>query len=242
MRAGKSGKRSAAGALSRSRADRPARVVVKVGGSLAREPGLLHRIMRVLAGAEPLPLVVPGGGALADGVRLLYQAGGLSEATAHRMALLALDQQALWLLELAGGDQVARVVRSRPELDQTWRQGRLPVLAPADWLVREEAAGLGLPASWDVTSDSIAAWAAGQVGAQRLFLLKAFSFRSPEIEPAELGDSVDRFFLRVLPKGLECRFLDGREPELLEAALASPAAGGTLLRRVSAKGLAETSA
>ncbi|HET8757356.1 MAG TPA: hypothetical protein VFM58_15160, partial [Solirubrobacteraceae bacterium] len=31
----------------------------------------------------------------------------------------------------------------------------------------------GLPASWDVTSDSIAAWVAGRAGAGRLVLVKA---------------------------------------------------------------------
>ena len=31
----------------------------------------------------------------------------------------------------------------------------------------------GLPASWDVTSDSIAAWVAPQAGAGRLVLVKA---------------------------------------------------------------------
>jgi aspartokinase-like uncharacterized kinase len=207
--------------------------VVKVGGSLAREPGLLRDVMGALAAAHPLPLVVPGGGALADGVRALYAHVGLSEQTAHRMALLALDQQALWLAELAGTAGSARrvspaqVVRSVDEIAEAVRAGALPVLAPADWLGLEEP----LPVSWEVTSDSIAAWVAGRLGARRLFLLKSFRFHRPEMAPDELGDAVDGFFLRALPEGVECRFVDGRDPASVGAMLTGDAGAGTLVRR-----------
>ena len=46
--------------------------------------------------------------------------------------------------------------------------GRIPVLAPYAWLRREDP----LPHSWQVTSDSIAAWIAATLAARRLVLEK----------------------------------------------------------------------
>jgi dihydroneopterin aldolase len=203
--------------------------VVKVGGSLAREPGALRGTLAALAEADAAPLVVPGGGPLADAVRRLHAGGGLSEETAHRMALLALDQCALWLAELAGPGARARVVSSREEIVRALDLGELPVLAPSRWLEVEDEAGQ-LPASWQVTSDSIAAWTAGRIGARRLLLLKSFAFRARRIAPGDLRDAVDAFFLRALPQDLECRFVDGREPAGVLAALAGEPGAGTLLQ------------
>jgi hypothetical protein len=61
------------------------------------------------------------------------------------------------------------------------------VLAPYRWLRDADP----LPHSWDVTSDSIAAWVAGALGARRLVLVKP---------PGASGDgAVDAYFARVLP-------------------------------------------
>jgi aspartokinase-like uncharacterized kinase len=106
----------------------------------------------------------------------------------------------------------------------------LPVLAPARWVDREDP----LPATWEVTSDSVAAWVAGRIGARRLLLLKSFRFRTRRVAAGELGDAVDAFFLRALPAGLECRFVDGRDPAQVRAALRGQQGAGTLLVRADA--------
>src|SRR5207244_2632696 len=70
--------------------------------------------------------------------------------------------------------------------------GRLPVLAPYRWLRAADP----LPHSWEVTSDTIAAWLAGELRARRVVLIK----------PAHALDSktiVDSYFLRTLPHGVE---------------------------------------
>lgn len=227
------------------------RDVVKVGGSLAREPERLGEVMRTLAGLNPLPLVVPGGGALADAVRALHARGGVSEETAHRMALLALDAMALWMAELADeppvrGAQVeeppvrgaraaasddnarlgrARVVRDEKEIRAAVASTRLPVLAPSAWLAREEP----LPASWRVTSDAIAAWVAGRLGARRLILVKSFALRAGEVALEELGDAVDDTFGTTWPADVECRLVEGAAAPV--ASLLNGGGGGTLVRR-----------
>ncbi|HEY7529204.1 MAG TPA: hypothetical protein VIC56_00850 [Gemmatimonadota bacterium] len=218
------------------------RDVVKVGGSVSRDPQRLREVLRALAAIDPLPLVVPGGGALADAVRALHAGGGPSEETAHRMALLALDAMALWMAE-AGGEsggadgsspgvgprtRPPRVVRDPHEAGAALLAGRLPVLAPATWLERESE----LPASWRVTSDSIAAWVAGRLGARRLLLVKSFTWASPEAGLGELGDVVDDAFADVLPAGVECLLVEGRT-DAVTAALAG--AGGTRVAREGAR-------
>src|SRR6266852_4299449 len=70
-------------------------------------------------------------------------------------------------------------------------RARLPVLAPYRWLRAADP----LPHSWEVTSDSIAAWLAGQVRARRVVLIKP-----AQGDPAKL---VDSYFLRTLPRGVE---------------------------------------
>ena len=61
------------------------------------------------------------------------------------------------------------------------RMANLPVLAPYRWLRDADA----LPHSWEVTSDSIAAWLAGELGARRVVLVKA---------PGASGELVDAHF------------------------------------------------
>jgi dihydroneopterin aldolase len=101
------------------------------------------------------------------------------------MAVLAMDQSAhLIAARLAGGTLVANCRDMRMALDA----GRVPVLAPSQWLREADP----LPHSWDVTSDSIAAWVAGAVGARRLVLVKPAG--------AAGADLIDPYFSRATSK------------------------------------------
>ena len=104
-------------------------------------------------------LVVPGGAGFADAVRDADRRFGLSAEAAHRMAILGMEQFG-WLLSelIPGAERCADLARVGA--------GRTTVLLPAALPLD------ALPASWQVTSDSIAAWVAGQVGAGRLVLVK----------------------------------------------------------------------
>ena len=166
------------------------RTVVKVGGGLLARAGALDRVAAALAteaGGRRV-LVVPGGGPFADVVRELFRRTGLSDDTAHWMAALGMDQYALALAERIDG---AVVVEDEPAIARALKGGRVPVLAPYRWLRRADP----LPHSWDVTSDSIAAWVAGAVHARRLVLIK------PTRETP--GPLVDAYFVRALPPRVE---------------------------------------
>ena len=186
--------------------------VVKVGGSFGARPAALRRLMETLAATarRHALLVVPGGGSFADEVRRVDRRFRLSDSAAHWMAILAMDQYGHLLQRLAPG---STLVRHRRDL----RRGRLNVLAPAAWLLRADP----LPHSWDVTSDSIAAWIAGALRAPRLMLVKhaeglippGLSARARRVAVSALGDVLDPYFERALDPAIACWIAPGQRPQ-----------------------------
>jgi aspartokinase-like uncharacterized kinase len=141
--------------------------VVKLGGGLLAQHACLDRVLEAIAAAARSRrlLIVPGGGPFADAVRDVDRRLRLSDDAAHWMAILAMDQMAhLVASRLRGSVLVATPDEIAAALEQT----QVPVLAPSRWLRDADP----LPHSWDVTSDSIAAWVAGMLVAPRLVLIK----------------------------------------------------------------------
>ena len=141
-------------------------VVVKVGGSLTQKPEALKALCQRLSliAENHRIVVVPGGAKFADCVRELYQQFSLSERAAHRMAILGMDQYGLLLSELMPTCLVTdSLIETRVATN-----GGLVVFLPSRFMFMDD----GLPNSWDVTSDSIAAYIAGKIWAERLLLVK----------------------------------------------------------------------
>lgn len=181
-------------------------VVVKLGGGLLAHPAHFDAALEAIRDAadERRLLIVPGGGLFADTVRRVDRQFKLSDDAAHWMAVLAMDQYAhLVVSRLAGGVLVADPGEAAAALGAA----RLPVLAPSRWL----GAADPLPHTWDVTSDSIAAWVAGAVRAGRLVLVK------PPGAPA--SDSMDGYFHRALPAHITSVIVPADHEDALHAAL-----------------------
>ncbi|HWH92943.1 MAG TPA: hypothetical protein VNT03_03700 [Baekduia sp.] len=209
--------------------------VVKVGGGLARAAGdgalraLCTRIGE--AGTRHRLLVVPGGGQFADAVREHDRRFGLRLQTAHRMAILAMEQFGWALADLIPGAACCAELGSG-------RKGVVSVLLPAALLAEHDP----LPASWDVTSDSIAAWVAGVAGAQRLVLVKPVAGLYRTWPPA--GEPIPRLTVDELAAlrlagvdehlpaalrgaGVETWVIGGREPARLAELLDQGRTEGT---------------
>lgn len=185
--------------------------VLKVGGSLTRSDAAAQ-LMRALAARNARNLlIVPGGGDFADGVRKVQAHQGLNEAAAHHMALLAMHMLGVALADLAPGFALAD---SPAQFDAAWRAGHTPVWLPAQMVLAAPA----IPASWDVTSDSLAAWLAAEVDASRLLLVKSCTLTVDAGNAQALTDAgvVDPCFARFVEgRGFAWRVVSGVNAALL---------------------------
>ncbi len=125
-------------------------IVVKLGGSLFDRTDAVIDTIR--ATGRPV-LIVPGGGRFADHVRRL----NLSDTAAHWMAIAAMEQYGWYI-----------VSHNVPATHAIERPAEMTVLLPYCALRRLDP----LPHSWDITSDTIAAWVASNLGTE-LVLLKS---------------------------------------------------------------------
>jgi 5-(aminomethyl)-3-furanmethanol phosphate kinase len=190
-------------------------MVLKLGGSLAKSGGL-PACLAALAAPRGEVVVVPGGGVFADAVRAAQPRFGFSDRAAHHMALLAMEQYALVLVD--------RLPRLRPcrtveEMREAARAGD-----PAIWLPTTLAlADPAIPQSWEVTSDSLAAWLARRLGAARLVLVKSLAAPRP-IDVAMLAacGMVDAAFPSFLAgAGIALDWIGPGEEEFLAERLAA---------------------
>lgn len=140
--------------------------IVKLGGSLAREPALRSRLAAIVAETGTARLIVPGGGPFADAVRALQPVLGFDELAAHRMAILAMQQHGL---HLAGLEPRLRLVENAADIARLRADGAAGVWLPWAMIGRDTS----IPASWDVTSDSLALILATRLRADGLVLVKA---------------------------------------------------------------------
>lgn len=139
--------------------------VVKLGGSLQGSPSL-RRWLKVIAAAAAPVVIVPGGGPFADAVRLAQKRLKFSDAVAHHMALLAMEQ---FGRALAGMAPSMRTGETLPSIRACLQQGQAVIWLPARMVLGRS----DIAESWDVTSDSLALWLTWRLGARCLLLVKS---------------------------------------------------------------------
>jgi aspartokinase-like uncharacterized kinase len=163
--------------------------VYKIGGSLLAYPDRLVSTLAAIVeeSTRARVAIVPGGGPFADAVRDADRRLDLGDDTAHWMAILAMDQYAHLLAGMRNELALAATAR---DVHAIVTLGRIPIIAPYHWLRDADP----LPHSWDVTSDSISAWFASELGATQLVLVKP--------PGATGGNAVDPCFPRVLSPSL----------------------------------------
>ena len=134
---------------------------VKLGGSLADSHCL---ILWLEALSQTSAVIVPGGGRFADAVRQAQMHWHFDEQTAHHMAILAMQQYGRMLAGLC-----PKLIAATTLEDLAKHRGQATVWLPNP----EKLDEAGIPASWDVTSDSLAAWLAHQLCIENLLLVKS---------------------------------------------------------------------
>lgn len=158
--------------------------VVKLGGSLACSDDLRYWL-RMLASAGSL-VIVPGGGPFANQVRQVQQQCGFDDSTAHYMALLAMEQYGAMLCGLQPGLTAAA---SQAQIQAALAHGETPVWMPSAMAMADP----DIAHSWEITSDSLAAWLSGRLAAEQLLLVKSVPLdpRKRSIDELVRDDVVD---------------------------------------------------
>jgi len=139
-------------------------IVVKLGGSFAYSDRLQDWI-DALAACAGRVVIVPGGGPFADAVRLAQIRMRFDDKAAHHMAILAMEQYGR---ALASFNSALSLADSADAIHRDRMENRVPVWMPAPMVLTATE----IAQSWNVTSDSLAAWLAGKIGADRLLLVK----------------------------------------------------------------------
>ena len=141
---------------------------MKLGGSHATGPHIKDWLTAIAAEAGSI-VIVPGGGPFADAVRTAQASIGYDDRAAHAMALMAMAQFGCALQSL---NPALRLAASRSAILRALKERKVPV-----WSPEPMARAAALPETWDLTSDSLAAWLAGALGAGRLRARQAWPFR-----------------------------------------------------------------
>lgn len=188
-------------------------LVVKVGGSLFDRTDAVINAIR--ATGRPV-LVIPGGGRFADFVRRL----NLSDTAGHWMAIAAMEQYGWYL---ASHDIPATATIAHP--------AAMTVLLPYCALRDADP----LPHSWDVTSDTIAAWVAARLGTELLLLKSVDGIHRHRVLLERVDapcpcDEVDPALIPfVLEHGVRTTVVNGRIDERIRDVLAGLPVRGTVI-------------
>jgi aspartokinase-like uncharacterized kinase len=153
--------------------------VIKLGGSLANSDELPQWLDVIATAGAGKVVLVPGGGAWADEVREAQKREGFDDSVAHRRALLAMEQYGKVLSGLRSNFVLADDIAA---IDEVLRNGEIAVWMPYEMVVADAS----IPQTWAVTSDSLSAWLARELGAALLVLVKSVSVWDPKMRAGEM--------------------------------------------------------
>jgi 5-(aminomethyl)-3-furanmethanol phosphate kinase len=188
--------------------------VIKLGGSLLDESGWPDAFRRWLDRQPTMRnVLIVGGGALADSIRRWDRVHGLAPSDAHWLAIGTMSLTARLAIKLlpeaAWSDEWRTVLNFRGVADSTQT---LLIFDPIRLLktIEPTLGGDRLPASWDVTSDSIAARIAWLIECRELVLLKSClpGQDITTLERAADSQYVDRAFPRFARDLQHVRFVN----------------------------------
>ncbi len=130
------------------------KAVVKIGGSLIKNaPSIIKNLQRHFDGSKgDRILIVPGGGVFVASIKKICSRYSIKSDASHWMAVLSMQQYAYYMIDKTG-------VNSTDSIND-FPVG-VSLLLPYKELIKKDP----LPHSWNVTSDTIAAWVAKETEA-----------------------------------------------------------------------------
>lgn len=207
------------------------RVVVKLGGSLMEDAPAVVRLLSENFGLNKQDgfsiLIVPGGGPFANEVRSASEKYEIGDDAAHWMAILAMEQYAYYILDKTD-------VGSTDSMDGI--PAGVTMLFPYR-LLREKDK---LPHSWDVTSDTIAAWIAWKLDSRFIKVTDVDGVYAEDVvqtwltvdEVLAMGSTcMDNTLPLFLKKyRMDCVIVNGKHPERVVDAVLEKDVVGTHIK------------
>ncbi|MBI4828801.1 MAG: aspartate kinase [Nitrospinae bacterium] len=200
------------------------RWVIKLGGSLARA-GALDRVGKEIArlARGRALVIVPGGGSYADEVRRWYARGKLSLVEAHELAILAMNGYGADVARAIPGVTIAQTLAAAR---RALAKSGMVVIAPHPLAARDRA----IPASWDATSDTIAARLCRRLGFGGLILVKSADAPAPSLSARAAAKGAraltDPLFPRFINPRWDVFVVNGGRPDAMAMVLKNGAAPG----------------
>lgn len=140
--------------------------IIKLGGSLL-DSGQLDAWLDIISDAKQPVIIVPGGGCFADQIRSLQVRYQFSDAAAHHMAILSMQQFAHLIGDRA---EWVRLLDANSLSDFTLANSTDPILwMPTNLLGQQQH----LAPCWDTSSDAIALWLAERLNTKALYFIKS---------------------------------------------------------------------
>ncbi|MGB7532292.1 MAG: amino acid kinase [Halobacteriota archaeon] len=192
------------------------KVILKLGGSLIEKSRDILRVLVDYARERDRDknrdftlILIPGGGPFAETVRSISATMSIPNETAHWMAVLAMHQYGLFLAACSGGGETRIPLVESADVDEIDRAGPICILLPYKILKQDDC----LPHTWDVTSDTIAAFVANRLGEKRFIKLTDVD----GIQDKKSGHLIEKIRANELAgkqaAGLNC--IDAELPEFL---------------------------
>ena len=140
--------------------------VIKIGGSLYDSSCLGDWLHAISECKSQKIIIVPGGGPFSDLIREVDYQFNIDQGLAHNMAVLAMQQYGYLMKSLCHS---LTLVDTQNKINECWSNRNVAIWEPFD-MVRENC---DLEKSWDITSDSLAAWLAKILSADQLLFIKS---------------------------------------------------------------------
>jgi aspartokinase-like uncharacterized kinase len=135
--------------------------VIKLGGSLL-ETGKMVGCLKYILQKNEQTVVVCGGGEFANQIRIAQKKYPFDDIAAHEMAILAMQQMAIMCQNLQPEFKIASPVSEI-------KHHHFAIWSPDIKQLNAD----NIKPSWDITSDSLAAWLAVKLNAEKLVIVKS---------------------------------------------------------------------
>ncbi len=167
--------------------------VVKLGGSLLSSGSLKEWLSMITEFGAGKLLIVSGAGIFSDHIRDAQQEWKFNHKTAHKMALLAMEQYAHLLQSYAPSLILADSIEG---IKKAISLNQVPVWLPFKMINTCE----DVSENWNLTSDSLALWLAGRLNAKHVLLIKSLSLNKLNSRALSESEMIDKDFPVFLKK------------------------------------------